>query len=633
MADPGPTGDARPGEILLAPLMLDPGVSFQEDHAESNETSTVAGESAGADSDGYEHRSGSDESAQSEGEDARRENPDENGDAESVPERAPYDSSEDLAYAVGCAALSFAVYFKTLYPHVPGGDSGELIASAFQLGVAHPPGYPLFILVEKLVASLLVFGSVAWRMNVGMALVGAAAVGVMYLTAAQLAASRGAALLAAGLLALNPIVWTYSTHAEVFPLNNLLVAILLYLSVASWGAFIMGLGLTNQHTMLVYEVPLALAVLVAGRKTLLAPGPLLRLFLLFCLGFSVYLYMPLATLRMPYVSWGDATSLDGFLRHILRKEYGSFRLSADEKEPGRLWEGLHHWAMNVVEQNPPGLALLAPLGLGAHLLRAFRGHGRSAELWLDATLMFYLVFFHALANLPLYGRPDHIEIIRRFWMQSACIEVLIIASGADAICTLLPANLRGAPFSVSVAALLVGWAAVQWEVQDQSDNYVVEQFGREVLSLMPPNALFLTMTDLVTNSLRYLQVCHHYRQDVFVADQNLMSALWFVEGQAHNFPGVNFPARLYWPSRPDGFNMHQMVDNNFGKFRIFTFAGAKDQSYENAGYKMVPYGYAEEFTRGMDENNLSPWQCNESMWAETVEQHMPRSPPYANLSI
>jgi hypothetical protein len=31
--------------------------------------------------------------------------------------------------------------------------------------------YPLFILVEKLVSSLLVFGSVAWRMNVGMALV------------------------------------------------------------------------------------------------------------------------------------------------------------------------------------------------------------------------------------------------------------------------------------------------------------------------------------------------------------------------------------------------------------------------------------------------------------------------------
>ena len=32
-----------------------------------------------------------------------------------------------------------------------------------------------------------------------------------------------------------------------------------------------------------------------------------------------------------------------------------------------------------------------------------------------------------------------------------------------------------------------------------------------MLDSVPASALFLTMTDLVTNSIRYLQVCHHYR--------------------------------------------------------------------------------------------------------------------------
>ena len=41
----------------------------------------------------------------------------------------------------------------------------------------------------------------------------------------------------------------------------------------------------------------------------------------------------------------------------------------------------------------------------------------------------------------------------------------------------------------------------------------------------------------------------HVRQDVLLADQNLMSAEWFVAGQAKNYPGVAFPANLYWPSR------------------------------------------------------------------------------------
>lgn len=31
----------------------------------------------------------------------------------------------------------------------------------------------------------------------------------------------------------------------------------------------------------------------------------------------------------------------------------------------------------------------------------------------------------------------------------------------------------------------------------------------------------------------------------------------------------------------------QMVDNNFGKFRVMTFAGTKDKSFEDAGWKQV----------------------------------------------
>lgn len=117
-------------------------------------------------------------------------------------------------------------------------------------------GYPLFCIVAKLFASVAHFGSVAFRMNLSMAFVGAGASAFLYLTAFHVINCRSSAVLAAGLFALNPIVWTYSSHAEVFPLNNFLVCILLYLTVrffetkdvnvARWGALVMGLGLTNQ---------------------------------------------------------------------------------------------------------------------------------------------------------------------------------------------------------------------------------------------------------------------------------------------------------------------------------------------------------------------------------------------------
>jgi len=57
------------------------------------------------------------------------------------------------------------VYFLTLAPSVFFGDSGELTAAAYNLGIAHPPGYPLYLLLGKLVISLLWIGDPAYRMN------------------------------------------------------------------------------------------------------------------------------------------------------------------------------------------------------------------------------------------------------------------------------------------------------------------------------------------------------------------------------------------------------------------------------------------------------------------------------------
>eukprot|EP00730_Choanoeca_flexa_P015992 TRINITY_DN7470_c0_g1_i1.p1 TRINITY_DN7470_c0_g1~~TRINITY_DN7470_c0_g1_i1.p1 ORF type:complete len:128 (-),score=1.50 TRINITY_DN7470_c0_g1_i1:1439-1822(-) len=37
-------------------------------------------------------------------------------------------------------ALQLGLYISTVYPSVPGGDSGELLAVACEYGVAHPPG-------------------------------------------------------------------------------------------------------------------------------------------------------------------------------------------------------------------------------------------------------------------------------------------------------------------------------------------------------------------------------------------------------------------------------------------------------------------------------------------------------------
>eukprot|EP00906_Rhabdomonas_costata_P014334 RCo020625 len=55
-----------------------------------------------------------------------------------------------------------AVYLRTLHPSVAGGDSGELMAVAHELGTAHPPGYPTFTMYSKLSEVVLGWGSMLW---------------------------------------------------------------------------------------------------------------------------------------------------------------------------------------------------------------------------------------------------------------------------------------------------------------------------------------------------------------------------------------------------------------------------------------------------------------------------------------
>ncbi|UCE66576.1 MAG: DUF2723 domain-containing protein, partial [Candidatus Zixiibacteriota bacterium] len=77
-------------------------------------------------------------------------------------------------------AVSFVVYLNTVCPTVYTGDSGELSAAAFTLSIAHPPGYPLLILLGR---AFLFFplGNAAASLNILSALLTSISVGVVAL--------------------------------------------------------------------------------------------------------------------------------------------------------------------------------------------------------------------------------------------------------------------------------------------------------------------------------------------------------------------------------------------------------------------------------------------------------------------
>lgn len=98
-------------------------------------------------------------------------------------------------------------------------------------------------------------------------------------------------------------------------------------------ALVCGLSLTNQHTAIFLVLPVAITVLAAGHFAGVSTRGLQRvltglcssLLILFCgaLGLSPYLYLPIAAKRGALISWGDCSTIKGFIRHITRAEYGA----------------------------------------------------------------------------------------------------------------------------------------------------------------------------------------------------------------------------------------------------------------------------------------------------------------------
>ncbi|XP_044088392.1 transmembrane protein 260 isoform X2 [Neovison vison] len=254
--------------------------------------------------------------------------------------------SGGLLGGVAVFAAVAAVFTLTLPPSVPGGDSGELITAAHELGVAHPPGYPLFTLVAKLAIILLPFGSVAYRVNLLCGFFGAVAASLLFFTVFRLSGSHAGGILAAGVFSFSRLTWQWSIAAEVFSLNNLFVGLLMALTVhfeeaatakerskiAKIGAFCCGLSLCNQHTIVLYIlciIPWILFRLLKEKE--LSLGSLLKFSVYFSAGLLPYAYLPISSyLNQARWTWGDQTTLLGFMTHFLREEYGTFSLAKSE---------------------------------------------------------------------------------------------------------------------------------------------------------------------------------------------------------------------------------------------------------------------------------------------------------------
>lgn len=267
------------------------------------------------------------------------------------------------ALTLGVGAL--LLYLATLTPSIPPTDSGELILAAWLPGIAHAPGFPLWVVLGWLTSHLLPVGSVPQRLNAMSAWWGAAAVVMTYLLLREaLLTARPQArdqrpgingdLLVSGLwlpaewiavavtltLAVSRTLWSWSVVAEVYSLHVFLVAAILWLllvwrtrvqqgepsgprAAGRWlilAALVYGLALGNHNLTIGLLAPAILFWLWINRRGLSLPLIALSALAL-ALGMLIYLYLPWRAAQDPLLNWGDPHNLERLWWHVTGKQY------------------------------------------------------------------------------------------------------------------------------------------------------------------------------------------------------------------------------------------------------------------------------------------------------------------------
>ncbi|XP_063188964.1 protein O-mannosyl-transferase TMEM260 isoform X2 [Chroicocephalus ridibundus] len=500
-------------------------------------------------------------------------------------------------------------------PQLP---TGELITAAYELGVAHPPGYPLFTLLAKLATGLLPLGSPAFRVNLLCGFLGAAAASCLFYTVFRLSGSYAGGILAAGVFSFSRLTWQWSITAEVFSLNNLFVGLLMALTVrfeeastakerskiSKLGAFCCGLSLCNQHTIVLYIaciVPWVLSRLFG--KTELSLGHLLKLGLCFLAGLLPYLYLPASSyLNRARWTWGDQTTFQGFLTHFLREEYGTFNLAKSETGSSMREMLVFQLAQMKSELSLPvlALALMACVSTALPIKQQ-----KSPVIWLFAGMLcLYSLFFAWRANLDI-TKPLFLGVVERFWLQSSAVVAVLAGLGLAALASVGNAVLeasRAMPWMewLSALALVTSQIWANYSACDQSNNYVVDKFARNLLSSMPTGAVILLRGDLPGNALRYLHYCEGMRPDITLVDQEMMTYEWYLPKLAKHLPGVYFPGNRWNPVEgvlPDGtlaFNLHRFLKVNKHK-EVFVCIGLHEgDSTWRRSYSLWPWGTCEK---------------------------------------
>ncbi|MEM7330881.1 MAG: DUF2723 domain-containing protein [Chloroflexota bacterium] len=406
--------------------------------------------------------------------------------------------AEDQAAALLVGTISLFFYLITMpsgltWAHY-GVDGAELITASFTLGVGHPPGYPVYVVLGKLFSYLPV-GSIAYRYNLFSAVsMSVAAIFVSQIVYAKQKNSHFFWSVIAGLtFALGELIWQQAIITEVYALFMAFFAMTVWALLtgkgAGWVGFLFGLTFVS-HTTAVFLLPLILWQTSRQKWPQLLKGVLF--------GLIPVLWLPLLALGEKPIAWENPTQLMGWWRLVTAQIYQGNAFNFTHIP---IQARLIHWGAIWSNQ-----FTIAGIPLAGYALYKNR---HSKEKWslywaFVGTAVLYLLFafFYSTDDAIVFSLPAFLFI------------ALLLIDGVKELgrwATILPLTLILLHFT---------------SVNINQDRFVHQQVNN-LLEQVPQNALLETSGEAILFPLWYAKFVEHRRKDILLFDNQLFTYSWY----------------------------------------------------------------------------------------------------------
>lgn len=460
-----------------------------------------------------------------------------------------------------------ALYALTVAPGLTWWDAGELALAADRLGIPHPPGTPVYVLVARSWHLMLPGVPTVLATNLLSALATAAGCAVLAGWLARSLASTSAGVAAGVAAGAMTSIWRNATETEVYALVLLLVALVLAAADAAgrtrdarWRLLsLYGLALgyaLHPGVLVVAPAALVLAWPVAGpslRATVEVRAraawwrePLAALALT-VLALSALGMLWLRAPHDPWLNQGNPASFDA-LRDVLgRTQYAAAgvwpRQSAWWAQLGMVVQYLDwQFALGASPSTVPtwSRAVLSALALGV-LTYGARWHWRrdrrtaaavgallaAGTLGAALLLNFRTGWSFSLGHL-LDGAVREARERDYFFSFGFAACGLWYGLGVRALAVRFggPSARRARPLMVAglLAPVLLNWPATTRRSREAA---LPRAFAQRVLRELPPNAVFVATGDNELYPLWYLQGAEGLRPDVLVVAEPLLPTEWY----------------------------------------------------------------------------------------------------------